>query len=488
MYNDFGMQMHSWERIYMTGSVKNSLQEMRALYIRVSTDAQAEEGYSIQAQTERLEAYCKAMGWASYKLYIDGGYSGSNLNRPKITQLISECKKGKIKSVIVYKLDRLSRSQKDTLYLIEDVFMPNGVDFISLNESIDTSTPYGRAMIGILSAFAQLERENIFMRTRMGMLERIKKGYWMGGGKIPFGYSYDKNLGIIVPNEDAEKVRKIYDLYIQGYSAGKIAEMLELKYDKIVLQILARRSNLGIITYKGEEYPGQHQAIVSEETFNLAMAKMKERSSVRISNCKTYLLSGIVYCGHCGAKMRYMKWGKGVKLICYSTMKSKQYLVKDENCPAERVNAEDIENIVIADLFNVSANLDGKLKNESELFIDPLAEIEERVEQTRAKLKKLYNLYAESEDELLRETIDEHNKKLQKLQKELADEKKSNISKNHMEIVYEQLRGIEDVWEFLNDSEKHSIIRDCVEKVVIKDDEIEIYYRFLIKPNEQIAV
>ena len=215
---------------------------------------------------------------------------------------------------------------------------------------------------------------------------------------------------------------------------------------------------------------------------------MKERSSVRISNCKTYLLSGIVYCGHCGAKMRYMKWGKGVKLICYSTMKSKQYLVKDENCPAERVNAEDIENIVIADLFNVSANLDDKLKDESELFIDPLAEIEERVEQTRAKLKKLYNLYAESEDELLRETIDEHNKKLQKLEKELADEKKSNISKNHMEIVYEQLRGIEDVWEFLNDSEKHSIIRDCVDKVIIKDDEIEIYYRFLIKPNEQIAV
>lgn len=472
----------------MSKVIKDVIQELRALYIRVSTDAQAEEGYSIQAQIERLEAYCKAMGWTNYELYVDGGFTGSNLNRPEMTRLISDCEKGKIKSVIVYKLDRLSRSQKDTLFLIEDVFMPNNVDFISLNESIDTSTPYGRAMIGILSAFAQLERENIFMRTRMGMLERIKKGYWMGGGKIPFGYSYDRNLGIIVPNDDAEKVRKMYELYIQGYSAGKIAEMLEIKYERLVMQILTRRSNLGIITYKGEEYPGQHQAIVSEETFNLAMAKLKERSSVRISNCKTYLLSGLIYCGHCGAKMRYMKWGKGTKLICYSTMKSKDYLVKDENCPAERIDAEDIEELVIADLFNISANIDDKLKNESELFIDPIAEIEYSVEQVKAKLKKLYNLYAENDDELLLETIAENNKKLKKLEKELADEKKSNISKSNMELIYNQIRGIEDVWKFLNDSEKQSIIRDCVEKVIIKDDEVEIYYRFMIKQDEKVAV
>lgn len=472
----------------MSKVIKDVIQELRALYIRVSTDAQAEEGYSIQAQIERLEAYCKAMGWTNYELYVDGGFTGSNLNRPEMTRLISDCEKKKIKSVIVYKLDRLSRSQKDTLFLIEDVFMPNNVDFISLNESIDTSTPYGRAMIGILSAFAQLERENIFMRTRMGMLERIKKGYWMGGGKIPFGYSYDRNLGIIVPNDDAEKVRKMYELYIQGYSAGKIAEMLEIKYERLVMQILTRRSNLGIITYKGEEYPGQHQAIVSEETFNLAMAKLKERSSVRISNCKTYLLSGLIYCGHCGAKMRYMKWGKGTKLICYSTMKSKDYLVKDENCPAERIDAEDIEELVIADLFNISANIDDKLKNESELFIDPIAEIEYSVEQVKAKLKKLYNLYAENDDELLLETIAENNKKLKKLEKELADEKRSNISKSNMELIYNQIRGIEDVWKYLNDSEKQSIIRDCVEKVIIKDDEVEIYYRFMIKQDEKVAV
>ena len=138
----------------MTELVEN--QPLRALYIRVSTEAQAEECYSIQAQTERLEAYCKAMGWDNYRCYTDGGYSGSNLDRPEMTRLIADARGGQLATVVVFKLDRLSRSQKDTLYLIEDVFLPHWVDFISLNESIDTSTPYGRAMIGILSAFAQL--------------------------------------------------------------------------------------------------------------------------------------------------------------------------------------------------------------------------------------------------------------------------------------------------------------------------------------------
>ena len=93
--------------------------------------------------------------------------------------------------MVVYKLDRLSRSQKDTLFLLEELFIPNNVEFYSMNENFDTSTPYGKAMIGILSVFAQLERENIRERTRMGMYERVKSGLWMGGGAIPFGYDYD---------------------------------------------------------------------------------------------------------------------------------------------------------------------------------------------------------------------------------------------------------------------------------------------------------
>ena len=118
-----------------------------ALYIRVSTDAQAEEGYSIEAQKDMLEGFCKSKQITNYKFYIDGGFSGSNILRPKLEQLIIDIKNKLVKSVVVYKLDRLSRSQKDTLYLIEDVLNPNGTEFISLNENLDTSTSIGRAIL-----------------------------------------------------------------------------------------------------------------------------------------------------------------------------------------------------------------------------------------------------------------------------------------------------------------------------------------------------
>ena len=118
-----------------------------ACYVRVSTDNQL-ENYSIEEQTDRLKAYCKAKDIQIVKIYTDGGYSGGNVNRPALQQMLQDIGKGLIDSVIVYKLDRLSRSQKDTLMLIEDCFLAKNVDFVSVNENFDTSTPIGRAMIG----------------------------------------------------------------------------------------------------------------------------------------------------------------------------------------------------------------------------------------------------------------------------------------------------------------------------------------------------
>ena len=152
-----------------------------ALYVRVSTDAQAEEGYSIEAQQKRLIAECESKNIPSYELYIDGGYSGANLDRPRMQDLIEDIKTGKIDAVIVFKLDRLSRSIVDTVQLYYNLLKPNNCYLISLNDGFNTSESLGDLVIPLLSSFAQQERENIRMRTRMGMLERIKEGYWPGG-------------------------------------------------------------------------------------------------------------------------------------------------------------------------------------------------------------------------------------------------------------------------------------------------------------------
>ena len=462
---------------------KAAVVKVRALYVRVSTEAQAEEGYSVGAQTERLEAYCKAMGWTDYVRYIDGGWSGSNLNRPEMQRLIADAEMGKLKSVIVYKLDRLSRSQKDTLFLIEDVFLPNGIDFISLNESIDTSTAYGRAMIGILSAFAQLERENIYMRTRMGMLERVKQGYWPGGGGIPFGYDYDREQGILVPNADAETVREIYELYIRGLSAQKIAERLGLRYEKLVDQILTRRSNLGLIDYKGVEYPGRHEPIVSEETFALAQRKRRERAvKARATPAGTHLLTGLVWCGACGSRMRYMRWGKaGYKLVCYSYDRTKAYMSRSGGrCGQEPVAAPEIEALVLGDLFRVSATAPEEGGKQG-AFADPLEELERRIARTESKLKRLYNLYAEAEDETLLEAIGENRQLLDQLRVDRDAEEKSHAAAQELSALRGRLSAVSDTWEYLSGRERQALIRDCVSRIVIGDGRVEVFYTFTLE-------
>ena len=183
-----------------------------ALDPRVSTQEHAANGYSIDEQIERMKKYCEAMNWTVYKVYTDAGYSGANTDRPALKQMIKDIKRGKIDKVLVYKLDRLSRSQKDTLELIEDVFLANNVDFVSMNENFDTSTAFGRAMIGILAVFAQLEREQIKERMAMGREARAKEGKFHGSCMIPIGYDYTD--GKLVTNEfEKIQIQKIFQMY-----------------------------------------------------------------------------------------------------------------------------------------------------------------------------------------------------------------------------------------------------------------------------------
>lgn len=448
-----------------------------AIYIRVSTDAQFEEGYSIDAQKEQLSAYCVSKGIKNYEYYIDGGWSGSNIERPEMQRLIKNVKEDKISHVIVYKLDRLSRSQKDTLYLIEDIFNPHGVDFVSLNESMDTSTPIGRLMLGILSAFAQLERENIRLRTRMGMKERVKSGLWMGGGRIPFGYDYDPNDGILVPNKDAEKVRQIYKLYIEGKAPQEIANLLGLKYDKLVYQILTRKSNYGIIEYNGEEYQGKHEPIISKETYDIAMRCMLDRKVVR-ANTSEHLLTGLVYCGKCGAKMRYQKWGnKGSKFVCYSQQTSKPYLVKDPNCDQDKIWSDEVEDMVIKCIFEFANNYQPS-KTESLVPNDTISLLYEQQNALTKKLKKLYNMYAEvdsdGEDDVLLETINDIKKQIDNINKKIELDTQNSIIMKRRKERTEILSTVSELWDNIDVSQKKIIIRKLVNKIEITDNNVHI--------------
>lgn len=451
-----------------------------ALYIRVSTDAQYEEGYSVDAQKEKLAAYCKLKDIDDYNFYIDGGWSGSNIKRPEMEKMIEDIKDHKINTVIVYKLDRLSRSQKDTIFLLEDIFIPNGCNFISLNENFDTTTPYGKAMIGILSVFAQLERENIRERTRMGMYERVKSGLWMGGGRVPFGYDYDPEKNILVPNEHAEDVKKIYDLYLQGYSPNKLAEMFDVANDCHISNILERVTYTGKIQFKGEILDGQHEAIIDEATWNKVQLERKRRS-IKKTVTSEYLLTGLLYCARCGAKMRYQKWGKnGLKVYCYSQQKSRPKLIKDPNCNNDKSDACDIESIVLKNLFDQTKKIKNEIVSRGDIKknANALNVFKKKYDTLANKIKRLYNLYAESGDELLLQTIEENKAELRLIEAELETINAAAKEINDYNIQADTIINLEESWELLTIKERQQALRLCINRVTIDGCKVAIQFNF----------
>ena len=450
------------------------MKKYAALYIRVSTDAQFEEGYSVDAQKDMLEGYCRSRGWKDYRFYIDGGFTGSNIDRPQMQRLIQDARAGEIAQVVVYKLDRLSRSQKDTLYLIEDVFNPAGVGFTSMNENLDTGTPMGRAMLGIMSAFAQLERETIRERTRMGMRERVRGGLWMGGGHPPFGYDYDSASGRLIPNADAATVRLIYRLYLQGLSAARIAQMTGFRDDKPVRDILTRKSYTGVIEYNGAEYEGKHEAVVDRALFDRVQEAMKRRSTAR-SFSSGHLLAGLVYCGRCGARMRYQKWGdKGYKLTCYSQQRSKKYLIRDERCDNPKAWADEAEAAVIGDFLDRALKADEADAPQSE---PGAASLDGKIQETQRRIKRLYALYAAAEDDLLAESIEEQKRLLETLRRQAEDEAAQDRQAQAQKTRRERYRRLAEAWDDMTEDEKRSVARELIERVEIDGDAVTVRYR-----------
>ena len=450
-----------------------------ALYIRVSTDAQAEEGYSIEAQQKELISYCKSNGINSYELYIDGGYSGANLNRPRMQELIADIKSGKIDAVVVYKLDRLSRSIVDTVELYYGLFKKNNCCFISVKDGFNNTNKLADVVIPLFSSFAEQERENIRLRTRMGMLERIKEGYWPGGGTPPFGYDYDPKSGILVPNANADDVRNIFQLYLDGYSTTQLAEMYAVANDTQITAILKRRTYLGIIPYNNEEYEGRHEPLIDKEIWYRVQSEL-ERRSARKAPTTAHLLTGLVVCGKCGAKMRYQKWGKdAVKIRCYSQEGSKKHLVKDPDCDNIRCESCDIEEVVLKDLFARTRTIRGELAESAErVFATALNELRKKETELTAKIKNLYTLYAKDTNPLLLETINDLQSELEKVRKSVQNEEKMNQAVTDIKAKNEVIYNLEGMWDSMTIRERQRALRICIDKIEICDTRVDITYAF----------
>jgi len=195
-----------------------------ALYTRVSTEDQAKEGFSLDAQLEKLKAYCIARDWNIYNEYIDDGYSGRNTKRPAYKRLITDIDYWD--TLLVIKMDRIHRNSKNFMLMMEDLKKKNK-EFVSMTESLDTSTAMGRFVMDIIQRIAQLESEQIGERVYDGMHQKAKTNGGNLGFNIPYGYDYTDGSLHINPNE-SKNVKKIFDMYSSGYSMGQIADDFNL--------------------------------------------------------------------------------------------------------------------------------------------------------------------------------------------------------------------------------------------------------------------
>jgi len=228
------------------------------VYTRVSTDAQGEDGKVSLPEQERMAKACiESKGWQYVRTYEDNGYSGRTTDRPALQQMLKDIENGELDAIVIYKLDRLSRKQRDTLTIIEEFLLKKNVDLISLNETLDTSSPWGRAMIGVLSSFNQLESENIAMRTAMGRYATAREGGY-AGGKPPLGYKAVNGELIIVP-EEAEIVRLIFSLRNDGFTLMGIAEELNKRGYKTKKGNKFKHSAVQTVLNNEETYKGNYK-------------------------------------------------------------------------------------------------------------------------------------------------------------------------------------------------------------------------------------
>ena len=464
-----------------------------AIYPRVSTKEQALSGYSITEQEERLRSYCGAMGWTVYGDYSDAGYSGGNMNRPGLQRLIADAQKHKIDKVVVYRLDRLSRSQKDALYLLEDVFLPNNVDFVSMSENWDTSSAFGRAMVGLLACFAQLEKETITERLMMGKEAKIRDGLWIGS-VVPMGYNYTDGKLVINPDE-AEIVKEMFSLYNAGVAMrnietqfndsgytmrGRPIRLCSIRY------MLDNKVYAGYLRTKTGWTKGLHEPIITEPEWQSAhdrLTENKERyeqyGTQTNGDRHSTLLGGLVYCGKCGARYGKRQVSSGrwqhYKYCCYSRIKCAAHMVRDPDCKNKMYRVEELDGIILDMISQLSIDADKLPKpepadNDNEKITAAISRID-------GQISRFLDLYG-----IGRISVEQLDAKIEPLAQKKAQLQAKMTPKTANTVPREQaIQTIKDFSSIVATGDRQqirSVIETLINRIVIDDDNIQIEWRF----------
>jgi len=456
-----------------------------AIYCRVSTEEQARDGFSIHAQKDKLTKYAEANDWEIVDYYIDDGISGKNLiDRPEVSRLIEDVKKGRVNNVLIYKLDRLTRSVKDLIYLIE-TFNSNNCTFNSQTEKIDTSNAVGRMFVKIMGIFAEFERENLIERVTFGYEQKTREGNYTNCNGV-FGYDYIVGKKKLVVNEfEAIYVKKIYKWYLDGITMIKIAEKLkELKVptkrggkwnQSTILSILTNPLYIGNVRYgigkrNNFEVKGKDiTPILDKELFldvsNL-LTKRKKNHEKKSSSDDTYYFK-VLRCSNCGnkyyAKEQFQNSKKYVTYYCNGR--------KNNTCKMPGFSHKKIEEAFLNYLNKVrNFEYDSEIFQEEKEYLDimRLKNSIEKLEIKRCKITELFS-FNKIDFETYQEIKGNIESNLICLGNELSSiQKKYDNSLSNRNDIEKIVVSLKNNYLNLNNNEKKIFLERFVKEIVVR--------------------
>ena len=492
--------MSKYNRLGNNGGRQNGKPRV-AFYTRISTDEDHQK-YSFGAQKERLEAFCKAQygdDWVLHKLYRDTE-SGTHMNRPGLEEMLYDAENQLFDILMVFRVDRLSRKVRELAQMVDELTKHN-IALKSITEPFDTTNAAGKMMLQMLGVFAEFEHTTIVERTKVGLERKARTGRFVGG-YVPYGYALDPEKGLVVNEEEALLVKKVFKMYAFGKegSAAITTRLNEAGYRKrsgkkwdrrIILHILKNPVYIGKLKWREVLYEGNHEPIISEILFNKAREILNKRNEElkgrQFKNGDERLLSGIMKCGS------HMFGGGGKKNGRYIPyyMCSKRYT--QHECDQNYIRADILEESIIEDVKDIFRDeqliariwkkANEMLEAEKPDIEKEIAALEDRVLKAQARIDKYFEAFEEGKlkPEVCNEKVEDLNvqiKELESEKKELeARRKRLELPALDKELIGKIVNNLEEVMAAGDNKKRKHLLQLLVKKVLIHDRQtIEVWY------------
>jgi len=477
------------------------------IYVRVSTDEQVQEGFSIRAQVEKLKSYALLKDWDIFDIYADEGISGKNIvDRPAINRLVDDIENGQVNNVLVFKVDRLTRNTRNLLELVE-LFDEYDCAFNSLTESIDTDTASGRMFLKIIGIFAEFERENLVSRLKLGFERKAKEGYSLANFVSSYGYTRENGEKIqTVQSDEAKIVKEIFSMFVdKNIAINKIARILNqrkipTKKKTGSWQAMTVKNMLMNPTYVGKvrysiadksryfEADGQHESILSDEIFYLAQEKIKNTpQTVRTKRPKVQsYFCGFIYCEMCNNKFgthNYSIKTKGEEKS-YKTSyvcNGKMNLNEEIACKSPAISHTKLEQAFseyIEKINDITENQDIDIEDKSQkaeqALLASIVDCEKKLSNLQERKKQVMEQYIQGliEFDDYKNMISMFNENFEAIENDLQH-KKAELPTiaNTPEISPEDIvTNLKQNWDKLDNNERMIFLQRFIKKITLKVD------------------